>query len=220
MFEEGSIIALYKPVGPSSNQMLTKVKRAINIKKIGHAGTLDPLASGILVVGIGREATKQLWKPEFGEKEYETVITLGAYSTTDDSEGEKTLQLVTEIPTREMVETVINKFVGSFIQQPPTFSALKINGVPAYSLARKGKMVTLGGREVTIHSIELLSYEWPYIALRVHCDSGTYIRSLARDVGAELNVGGFMSSLVRTRVGPFLLKDAVTIEFIESCQAP
>ncbi len=208
MWDDGTIIAVHKPRGPSSNQIVVRIKKLSGIARVGHAGTLDPLASGVLVVGIGRSATKQLWDKKFESKEYRAEIFFGETSTTDDLAGEKTVRSVNKIPTRAEVESALEKFVGTIEQRPPLFSALKISGQPAYKLARRGKIVELKSRSVTIESITLLAYEWPRAHVHVVCKSGVYIRSLVRDTGDALGVGAYMSDLVRTRVGPYSLEDA------------
>lgn len=210
------IFAVYKPKGPTSNDVLNQLRRRTGIKKIGHAGTLDPLASGVLVVGIGREATKQLGRIVKKEKEYLAKIKLGETSTTDDEEGEKTKTLpflhtpvgqngkgrVTS-PNLEEIREVVAKFEGRILQNPPIYSAVKVSGKEAYKLARQGKIPQLEPRKVEIKEIEILKYEWPYLELRVVTGPGVYIRALARDLGQALKTGGYLAELERTRVGDF-----------------
>lgn len=210
-----NLFAFNKPQGLSSNVFLNRVKRITGIKKVGHAGTLDPLASGVLVVGIGRDATKLLWGDELNEKEYIATIKFGETSVTDDEEGEKTQYSVAVIPTEDEVVAVLKKFIGAIEQMPPAYSALKISGTPAYKLARAGKPVELKARMVTIDEIELIDYSWPLAHIRVACRSGVYIRSLVRDIGHALGCGAYMSDLVRTRVGRFKLEDSLTPEQFE-----
>lgn len=209
---EGRIIGVMKPKGPTSNSFLTRLKYTIGIKKVGHAGTLDPLASGVLVVGFGREATKRLWDKEHDEKEYSADIDLTAFSATDDAEGEKTFVTPTAIPTEQDVRAALVQFTGAIEQMPPVYSALKVAGKSAYLYVRKGKEVELKSRTVVIKEIELLSYEWPHARLRVVTGPGAYIRALARDIGVELGTGGFVSDLVRTRVGTFTIENSLTLE--------
>src|SRR3989338_3540834 len=212
----GSIIAIHKPVGPSSNAILTRIKRITGIKKVGHAGTLDPLASGVLVVGIGRSATKLLWGSDLDEKEYVASIQFGVTSTTDDEEGEKTQIAAAKIPSPSDIKNVLKKFVGTIQQTPPIYSALKIAGKPAYKLARAGTPIALASRSVIIDNIELLEYEWPVTKIRVRCHSGVYIRSLCRYVGELLGCGAYTADLMRTRVGKFSLDECLALEQFET----
>lgn len=213
-FEEGTIVAINKPRGPSSNHAVIRVKKTSRIKRVGHAGTLDPLASGVLVVGVGRAATKLLWGADLQEKEYVADVHFGMTSTTGDEAGEKTVVEIREIPSEEALRAALAKFVGKISQTPPIFSALKIAGKPAYKLARKGVEVELKPRIVEILSIDLLSYAWPTAQVRVVCKSGVYIRSLVQDVGADLGVGAYMANLVRTRVGKYKIEDAIHLDDI------
>lgn len=213
-FEEGTIIAINKPRGPSSNHAVVRVKKTSRIKRVGHAGTLDPLASGVLVVGVGRAATKLLWGADLQEKEYVADIQFGVTSSTGDEAGEKIVHEVSQIPTQEALFEAISKFVGVISQTPPAFSALKIAGKPAYKLARKGVEVELKPRTVEIMSIEVLSFAWPTAQIRVVCKSGVYIRSLVQDIGEDLGVGAYMANLVRTRVGKYKIEDAIHLDDI------
>jgi len=173
------------------------------IKKVGHAGTLDPLARGVLVIGIGRDGTKNLGNIVKKEKEYLATIKFGSTSVTDDAEGEKTKIMVLKKPTLNEIKKILKKFRGKIFQTPPIFSAIKIQGREAYKLARKGEAVVLKPRRVEIKKIELLTYKWPYLKLKVVTGPGVYVRSLARDIGSKLKVGGYLFSLERTRVGDF-----------------
>ncbi len=203
------IVPVLKPKGPTSHDIVAAVRRVVGARKVGHAGTLDPLASGVLVIGVGN-ATKQLNNEMLKEKEYEADITLGATSTTDDAEGQLTQSAVLQRPSREEIEQLLPHFIGNIQQFPPTFSAVKVGGVPAYAHARKGRTVTLGARSVEIISIAILLYEWPILRVRVITGPGVYIRSLARDIGERLACGGYISELVRTRVGEFHIAHAVS----------
>lgn len=202
------IVPVLKPKGPTSHDIVAEVRRAVGARRVGHAGTLDPLASGVLVIGIG-SATKRLNDEMLKEKEYEAVIKLGATSTTDDEEGDKTAVAVDAVPTEDAVRAVLKEFIGEISQVPPQFSAIKIKGKPAYQTARAGGAVPLEARPVRIFDIELLSYTWPYLAIRVRTGPGVYIRSLARDIGSRLGCGGYIEELVRTRVGDFHITDAI-----------
>lgn len=213
------IYGLNKPKGISSNGILGVIRRSSGVKKIGHAGTLDPLASGILVIAAGRESTREIPHLMNKEKEYEATIVLGATSVTDDSEGPITqtdLPAHFAPPTQETVLTTIKQFIGTHMQMPPAFSALHVNGKRAYELARAGQEVNLKERPATIHSIELLSYEWPSLRIRVTTGPGVYIRALARDIGARLGTGAYMSELVRTRVGDYTLQNAKSADEIST----
>jgi tRNA pseudouridine55 synthase len=206
------IFAIYKPKGITSAEALRRIKRKIGAEKIGHAGTLDPLASGVLVVAIGREATKKLGEIVGKEKEYLATIKLGMISETDDSEGEKTKIDVKTIPRKKDIESFLPEFSGEIWQTPPIYSAIKIKGKEAYKLARKGKPVKLNPRKVIIKKIEILSYYWPYLRLRVITGPGVYIRALARDLGDRLRTGGYLAALERVRVGDFTKEKALTVE--------
>lgn len=211
---QSKILSIYKPKGPTSYDIIRGIQKALGQRKgIGHAGTLDPLASGVLVIGIGREATKKLGEIVGKEKEYIAKVYLGKTSTTDDEEGEKAEHEVKNIPTREEIEEAAKTFVGTIMQIPPIYSALKVGGQTAYSLARKGKNVELKARPIEIKDIEVLSYEWPITVLRVETGPGAYIRSLARDIGAKLGVGGaYLADLERTRVGEFTRVNSLSLE--------
>lgn len=204
------ILPIFKPAGPTSFRIIAQIKKITGIKKVGHAGTLDPLAEGVLVVGIGRESTRKLFAELQKEKEYEVLIEFGSTSTTDDEEGEKTVWKVTKIPEKTAVTKAIKKFIGDIWQMPPQFSAVKSGGVEAYKKLRKGQKVTLGKRQVLIKNIEILEYKYPYIKLKVTTGPGVYIRSLARELGEALKVGGFVKNLKRTRVGEFKIEDCYT----------
>ncbi|MEK7590143.1 MAG: tRNA pseudouridine(55) synthase TruB [Patescibacteria group bacterium] len=200
---EAKIFAVYKPKGPTSNDILNKLRRFYGTRKVGHAGTLDPLAKGILVVAVGREATKKLGELVKKEKEYLATIRLGIESATDDAEGTKTKFDVRKKPTKEEIKIALKKFEGKISQIPPIFSAVKIQGKEAYKYARKGQEVTLKPRKVEIKKIKILKYYWPYLKLKVVTGPGVYIRSLARDLGKKLKIGGYLFNLERTRVGDF-----------------
>jgi tRNA pseudouridine55 synthase len=206
-----NIFAVYKPIGISSHSMVNRVRRMTGEKRVGHAGTLDPLASGILVVAVGRASTKLLQQHVEAEKEYVATFTLGVTSTTDDEEGEKTVQADVVAPCEEQIILSLNTFIGMIEQVPPQYSANKINGQRAYKLARQGKTVELRTKTVVIKSIELLNYTYPTLEIRVVTGSGVYIRSIARDLGKLLGTGAYMSKLERNRVGQFGLDDVVPI---------
>lgn len=206
-----NIIAIYKPKGPTSHDIIDEIRRITGERRVGHAGTLDPLARGVLVVGIGREATKKLSQIVKKEKEYIAEITFGEESTTDDAEGEKKKWKVNKIPVREDIEKIIQQFKGKIRQTPPIYSALKVRGKAAYKFARRGESIELKPREVEIKEIKMLKYKWPFLTLKVVTGPGVYIRALARDLGKELGVGGYLSDLERIRVGEFRKVDTLNL---------
>lgn len=212
------IIAVYKPVGPTSHDIVNRVRRATGERRVGHAGTLDPLASGVLVVAVGRESTKQIQSIVESEKEYVAGIRLGQSSTTDDAEGEKHDGPAINPPAEVDIKKMLDGFIGEIEQVPPAFSAIKIGGKAAYKLARKGQSVELKARTVLIKEIELLDYAWPELRIRVVTGPGTYIRSLARDIGQTLGTAAYMSSLERTRVGQFTKEESVRLEDLDKIE--
>ncbi len=203
VFPHEGTVAVWKPVGMTSHDVVAIVRRATGVTRVGHAGTLDPMACGVLVVGIGRDATKGLEVIIQGDKEYVAEIRLGATSVTGDREGPIMEREVALVPSEESVRGAVGTFVGSIMQEPPIYSALKIAGKPAYAYARAGHSVVMRPRPVVIHEIEVISYTWPILTLRVVTGPGVYIRSLARDIGEVLGTGGYLAALERTRVGSF-----------------
>lgn len=202
------VVAINKPKGPTSHDMINRVRRVLGIKKVGHAGTLDPLASGVLVVATGK-MTKKLSEIMHREKEYLATITLGVNSSTDDEEGDKNYRQVSTPPSIDLIQKVLTEFVGIIDQTPPIYSAIKIKGRPAYDYARKNKEVILKSRKVEIRQIELIEYSYPELKILIKCGSGVYIRSLARDIGEKLETGAYMSQLCRTKVGELSLGRAI-----------
>jgi len=207
MFPPGLII-LNKPPGLTSRQAVDRVERLIRPVRCGHAGTLDPLAAGVLVVCVGA-ATRLIEYVQRMPKRYRSVFLLGRRSETEDIEGEVTLVPDDPIPTREQIEAAAGRFIGRIEQRPPAFSALKIRGRPAYQLARQGRLVELAPRPVEIHRIEVVAYRYPELTLAVACGGGTYIRSLGRDLAHALGASAVMSALTRSAVGDFTLDGAV-----------
>ena len=200
-----------KPPGPTSHDVVAGVRRLLGRRvKVGHAGTLDPFAEGVLVVCVG-PATRLAQYVQAQAKRYTAEVTLGATSTTDDPEGE-IAQTPATAPGESAVQEVLAGFVGEIWQVPPAHSAVHVAGQRAYKLARRRQAPDLPARTVTVHRIELLGYEYPHLRIDVTCGSGTYVRALARDVGAALGVGGYCSQLTRTAVGAFGLKESVTLE--------
>ena len=203
------VLLIDKPVGPSSFSIVRQVRRIFGIKKVGHAGTLDPFASGLLIVCVGRSATRKISLFMESDKEYEATLRLGVETDTQDPEG----NVVSERPVKpfrkQEVEKILATFSGDQMQTPPKFSALKHAGKPLYYYARKGIEVKKEPRRVTIYNLELLRLEEIGMDIRVSCSKGTYIRSLAADIGAALGCGAHLTALRRTRIGPCSVKDAV-----------
>lgn len=184
------------------------IRRRTKIRKVGHAGTLDPLATGVLLVCLGT-ATKKIEYLMGQTKEYEAEINLSAFTETDDAEGEPIAQNIQSIPSLDEINTALTSFIGSIQQIPPKYSALKINGQRAYQKAARGDQFEMQPRTINIYGIQILSFEWPFLTIKVHCGKGTYIRSLARDIGIKLNTGGYLTKLTRTSVGSFTLQQAI-----------
>ena len=202
------MVVIDKPSGMSSMTAVSIVRRKADLKA-GHAGTLDPLATGVLVIGVGR-ATKSLDRFMKTRKGYLTEIDLSAFTATDDREAELEPVDVGEPPTADVISTTLQeRFTGEFTQTPPDFSAKKVQGRRAYARARKGESPALEPRPVMVHRIELEDYQWPIATVRVCCEKGFYVRSLARDLGRALGTGGHCASIRRTAVGPFTIEQAV-----------
>jgi len=208
------VINLNKPRSLSSQEAVTRVKKALAAKKAGHAGTLDPIATGVLLVCLN-EATKIVRFLSDLDKEYVTRLKLGERTDTYDSTGrvieEKDFRSVTESRVRAVVE----KATGFVKQTPPMYSAVKIGGTPLYKLARKGLEIERPERPVHISQIDLISFQPPYVDLRISCSKGTYIRTICDDIGEELGVGAHMVSLIRTRVGNFHVDDSLSLEHLD-----
>ena len=234
--DENQIILVDKPAGISSFGVVAKVRGKLKVEfghkvKVGHTGTLDPFATGLLILLSGKMTKKS---NEFLklDKVYEATLKLGYVSTTGDPEGEVTKsdtwagggaggspaarrrqpstvgEAATAGPAQSTVESVINSFLGKITQTPPRFSAIKINGQRAYKLAREGKDFEIPSRQVEIYSIEILHYNYPELKIKVHCSSGTYIRTLAEDIGKTLGTGAYLTALRRTKIGNYDVKDA------------
>jgi len=208
-FASGRVLLIDKPLGWTSFDVVRKLRHLIRIKKIGHAGTLDPLATGLLIVCTGK-FTKRINEFMAQEKEYTGTITLGAVTPSYDLETEPVdHQDIGHIDT-EQINEAIRQFTGSILQVPPAHSAIKVNGKRVYEMARKGQAVVLEPRRITISAFELLRFEEGVLHFRVVCSTGTYIRSLANDLGHALGCGGYLSSLRRTRIGSFSVQEAQT----------
>ncbi len=207
------LILVDKPIGPTSHRVVHLVRQGTGIRKVGHAGTLDPRASGLLVLCLG-PATRLSEYISTSSKCYEAVIRFGAATRTYDGDGEVTRRS-TEIPSRGQIEAALPGFTGAIQQVPPPFSAVKVSGQRAYDLARAGKEVDLGPRTVTIYALRIREYQPPDLALDIECSAGTYIRSLAHDLGDQLGCGAYLAALRRTKSGEFLLSKAVTLDRLE-----
>jgi tRNA pseudouridine55 synthase len=206
------LLLLDKPSGMTSRDVVDRVQRWFpRGTKIGHTGTLDPLATGVLVICFGK-ATRLAEYVQRMAKTYRAGILLGSRSDTDDLDGAITPGPGTQAPERTTVAACLQGFVGNIEQVPPAFSAAKVEGRRAYSLARRGREVPLAARQVQIHGIDLLQYEYPRLLIEVRCGKGTYIRSLARDLGNRLGCGGLIETLRRSRVGPFPVENAVSLD--------
>ena len=197
------ILLIDKPAGMTSFGVVARVRRILSERagkkvKVGHTGTLDPFATGLLILCVGKE-TKNAMSYTKLDKTYEATILLGKTSTTGDPEGEIS-QVSDKLPTKESVHDVLGCFVGEITQTPPVYSAIKVNGQRAYSLARQGRSVEIPERQVKIYSLELLDYDYPELKIKARVSSGTYIRSLAEDIGKALNTGAYCVQLRRTSV--------------------
>jgi tRNA pseudouridine55 synthase len=211
--KEYGLIIVDKPVGPTSHNVVSLVRKGTKIRKVGHAGTLDPRASGVLVLCLGA-ATRLSEYLSTSTKTYEAVVRFGSATRTYDAEGEITRQTGVSPRLRE-IEAVLPSFLGEIDQVPPPFSAIKIRGKKAYEMARNGHEPDLSPRKVTIHRLEVLAYDAPDLALRVECSAGTYIRSLAHDLGVRLASGAHLAGLRRSKAGPFNLEDAIPLPKLE-----
>ncbi len=210
------LLLIDKDRGPTSMRVCADIRRRLRLAgapkrvKVGHAGTLDPLATGLLVVMVGR-ATRLCDALMAGEKAYDAEIDLSARTPTDDAEGAREEFPVDTPPTRAQVEAALAAFVGTISQTPPAYSAVHVGGRRAYALARDGRAPVLEPRTVVIHALRLTAFDWPLARVEIDCAKGVYIRSLARDLGTALATGGMLASLRRTRVGAFRIHDAVRL---------
>lgn len=208
------ILLIDKPANMTSFGVVARVRRRLSEEvgkrvKVGHTGTLDPFATGLMILVIGK-ATKRAGEFSKLDKVYEATITLGKESTTGDPEGDIT-EVDDRMPTKEEIEETLRHFTGEIQQIPPIFSAIKIDGQRAYKLARDGKEVEMPIRTITVHSLELLDYSYPEVKIRTHVSSGTYIRTLAKDIGDSLATGAYCSELRRTKIADFSVADAVAL---------
>ena len=215
-----NILFINKPAGPTSHDIVDKVRRLTGERRVGHAGTLDPFAEGLLIVLVGREATKRQSEFMKLDKEYIATLHLGAETDTQDLTGKPTKSKFpppknnSQIPSLKTVQSILKNFKGEIDQVPPIYSAIKIKGKKAYELARRGEKVELKPRKIKIYDTKILAYKWPLLELKIKCSSGTYIRSLARDIGRTLNTGAYLEKLVRTKIGKYASKNAANIDDI------
>jgi len=215
------ILLIDKPKGMTSHDVIDHLRKVTGVKRIGHAGTLDPNATGLLIVAIGRESTKRLSGFLKKDKTYEAEIFLGEERDTDDVEGSVRenpfLKRVGKKVSSKEVESILKKFLGKQKQIPPSYSAIKINGKKAYQMARAGKDLSskLKERSVMIYSIKVLFFKYPILKIEVKVSSGTYVRALARDIGRSLNTGAYLKNLKRTSIGKYKLADAIKLEDVK-----
>jgi tRNA pseudouridine55 synthase len=207
------ILVVDKPIGPTSHQVVNVVRRGTGIRKVGHAGTLDPRASGVLVLCLG-PATRLSEYLSTSDKRYEAVVQFGSATKTYDAEGE-ILHESERIPSKSEIEAVLPEFRGEISQVPPPFSAIKIKGKKAYELARAGKDPELEARNVNILDLRMNNYKKPDLSLEIECSAGTYIRSLAHDLGKRLSSGAHLASLRRIKAGPFTIEEAIPLPKLE-----
>lgn len=208
---QDGIILIDKPSAMTSFGVVARVRRQLSEQaghkvKVGHTGTLDPFATGLMILVVGKECKNASQYSKL-DKVYEATIHLGQVSSTGDTEGELTL-VSDRVPERKEIETVLAPFVGTITQVPPAFSAIKVNGQRAYKLAHKGEAVEIPARQVTVHSLDLLEYTYPEMKLRAHVSSGTYIRTLAQDIGVKLGVGAYCRELRRTAISRWTVEEA------------
>ncbi|CAN5191542.1 tRNA pseudouridine(55) synthase TruB [soil metagenome] len=217
------LLLVNKPSGWTSFDVVNYIRRIVATVegkkpkncKVGHTGTLDPLATGLLIILVGKEYTRRAGELTKQDKTYDVTMKLGQTSTTADEEGEKTTVSDT-VPTKEAIVAALNTLQGQIMQVPPVYSAMKVNGQRAYKLAREGKAVELEARPAMIYSNELTSYEYPLVKFTSRVGSGTYIRSLVEDLGKILETGAYMSDLCRTSIGDRLLVDAVEVDSLDA----
>jgi tRNA pseudouridine55 synthase len=209
------ILLIDKPAEMTSFGVVARVRRVLSNQqgkkvKVGHTGTLDPFATGLMIIVVGKECKNAGMYSKL-DKVYEATIQLGHTSTTGDPEGELTA-VSDRKPTRDEIEQALTQFVGTITQRPPIYSAIKIDGERAYKLARAGKTVEVPERQVVVHSIELIDYSYPELRIRAHVGSGTYIRTLAQDIGESLSTGAYTTQLRRTSISKWSIEQAVTLE--------
>ena len=209
-------LLINKPAGPTSHDIVDRLRHLTGERRIGHAGTLDPFAEGLLIIGVGREATKKLSHFLKLPKTYVATAVLGATSDTDDKTGIVIKKEILHQPNNDEIEAVVKNFLGIQKQIPPMYSAKKVGGQKLYSLARRGLSIERQPNEIEIFQIKIISYIWPQLEFEVSCSSGTYIRTLAHDIGDKLGVGAYLEALKRTAIGPYNSKDACSTDELGS----
>ena len=208
------ILNIYKPEGPTSSNIVTRIKKLLHEKRVGHAGTLDPAASGVLPICFGH-GTRVVEYLMDSTKDYRTEIEFGITTDTYDAAGSVTSIKDSSSVDRNQIETALNSFLGEIQQVPPIYSALKYKGKPYYELARAGIDIALESRPVTVHDITILDWQPPVVTIDITCGKGTYIRSIAHDLGQVIGCGACMKSLVRRKYGPFFIEDAISVDNLE-----
>ncbi len=214
--QNSGLLLVNKPQGPTSHDVVDQVREITGIEKIGHTGTLDPQAEGLLILLIGRKATKKQSEFLNLDKEYEAKIKLGEETDTCDSEGEVVKTYEGDWPERDEIASLLDQFKGGYHQVPPAYSAKRVEGKRAYKLARKGEKPELKPEKVDIYELELINYSAPEIEIRMKCSKGTYVRALARDIGKKLGCGAHLTFLKRTKIGDYSLEDAVLVSELNS----
>ncbi|MDO8571228.1 MAG: tRNA pseudouridine(55) synthase TruB [bacterium] len=211
MQPHSSILLINKPPGPTSHDIVDIVRKKTRVKCVGHAGTLDPFAEGLLIVLVGRESTKRQKEFLDMDKTYGALIRLGAISDTDDVMGVLTEKLCHHAPSLQEIKTTVEHLIGTYEQMPPLYSSKKISGTPSHKLMRRGILPTLKPKSITVYSIDIKDHTWPRLTIQATVSSGTYIRSLARDIGEKLGCGAYVEKLTRLSIGPYQLKDAIDV---------
>jgi len=209
------LLLVDKPGGMTSHDVVYRVRRKLQMKRIGHAGTLDPMATGLLIILVGK-ATKASQYLMGADKVYEGTVKLGEATNSQDADGEVTETKPVPELTREQMEAVMSTFLGDQYQIPPMFSAIKVGGVPLYKLARKGEEIAREPRFIRISKLDILEFESPKLRFRMHCTKGTYVRTFAHDLGQKLGCGGHLCALRRTASGGFMVENAVTLDDLEA----
>lgn len=214
--EKAGLLLINKPQGPTSHDIVDKIREITGVEKVGHTGTLDPQAEGLLILLVGRKATKQQSEFLNLRKEYRATVKLGEETDTLDAQGEVVSTYQGDWPDREQVEAALEKFEGSYHQVPPAYSAKRVEGKRAYKLARKGEEPELEPEQVKIYELEFIDYSEPKLKLRIECSKGTYIRALARDLGKKLGCGAHLTALTRTGIGGYDLEQAISSSKLNS----